>query len=67
MLLLGDNIGDVNMAKGLPEDCTVLNVGFLNDRFVAPRGSGAQRGCVVLVFSLSRVGKHFVLQHSFAV
>eukprot|EP00730_Choanoeca_flexa_P005285 TRINITY_DN11918_c0_g3_i2.p1 TRINITY_DN11918_c0_g3~~TRINITY_DN11918_c0_g3_i2.p1 ORF type:complete len:323 (+),score=50.67 TRINITY_DN11918_c0_g3_i2:1490-2458(+) len=47
VLLLGDNIGDVGMAKGLPAK-HVLNVGFLNDRVEERRDAYMQTYDIVI-------------------
>ncbi|XP_077482685.1 7-methylguanosine phosphate-specific 5'-nucleotidase-like isoform X2 [Stigmatopora argus] len=39
VLLLGDNLGDLHMAAGVPEPRRLLTVGFLNDRVDARRQS----------------------------
>jgi len=31
-LLLGDSLGDIKMARGLPQPCSILRLGFLNEK-----------------------------------
>ncbi|XP_057681282.1 7-methylguanosine phosphate-specific 5'-nucleotidase-like [Corythoichthys intestinalis] len=49
LLLLGDNLGDLNVAAGVPEPRRLLTVGFLNDQVEARRESYVEAFDIVVL------------------